>query len=201
MCFPVPSTDPQKNDKQPRELIAPRGKSFGLRLVDDPPLFSGEPGTIPYWFLAVCLLPPLCVAVWHWSRELAKGVNDPFLVQGFVITCLAFPGIWTIIYLLNRWVASLGSFFVLDTVAGTLMLPRSGITIDKVDLVEFIQLSAWHSADHEHERMHELIAVQANDEGEFSYHSVAIDSSKSRIARAGQRLSEFFDVPLRVTKV
>jgi hypothetical protein len=105
-----------------------------------------------------------------------------------------------VVYLINRHLTSRGTFFILDTLAGTLALPRSGVVLEKSDIAYFVELHAWRKVGSDRYRSCELIAVRDNKDGSFNFHSVAIDDHPRYVARAGQRLCEFFDVPLHVKK-
>ena len=198
-------TDSQSDAETPRRFISPDERGYGFKLVEDPPLVRGDPRIIPYWFVATIVLIILSVFVWQLSINISDIVRDKesiaFFAVGIIIFSLALPSLFFIIYLLNRGFKSRGPFFILDTVESTLTLPRSRITVRQSDIVEFVQLTGWYKTTRVHQRLHELIAVIDDGEGERTYYSVAVDDLKSRVNRAGRRLSEFFAVPLRIEEV
>ncbi|REJ88963.1 MAG: hypothetical protein DWQ35_18950 [Planctomycetota bacterium] len=187
--------EPQRAPR-PTEILDPSGRSTHLKLVEEPPLLRGEPGTFSLRFVSLCLLAPYGVGAWYFYRELSQGIDDPLVAIGLAIFILAGPGLLTILHLLNRHFRSRGPFFILDTAQGELSLPRVEVVLPRSQVVHFVLLQGPVKIEQESVLSHELSVLRRSPENAFEYLPVAIDDPKRYIARAGKRLAEFFEVPL-----
>jgi len=185
----------------PTRILDPSGRTHHLKLVDEPSQFRGEPGTIPLWFIAICLLIPYILSAWYWWRELAQGIDGPLQWIGLIIWCCAGPSLITVFYFLNRHFTSKRSFFNLDRTKGTLALPREDVVLTKSDIVQFVQVAGYVNIQGERMRVYELCVLRNNPNGTDEYLPVAIDDTKRYISRAGATLAEFYSVPMKAVSV
>ncbi|HZZ79545.1 MAG TPA: hypothetical protein VFE62_13575 [Gemmataceae bacterium] len=172
------------------------GLAAWLRVAESKREVRVEPGTIHLWFVTLCLIPVLAVTVWYWYGALSRGLDHPLQWMGLIITCLALPGIFLIVGVLNRQFTAMGTFCVVNLVDAKLDLPRLGLTVGRPEIRSFVEFHGW-CGGMEKVQARELSVIVCNEAGMFSRHQVVIGQGWP-VSRLGKRLAEFYDVPLTI---
>jgi hypothetical protein len=201
----VVTFDKPPTDEELQAFVDPEGASPYVGLEDDGITLTGRPKPFPMWFVWVSLLVPAAgmyaALAWEWSHN-----NDPlFRVMALftaiiwvplsVITCAI------IFEMIIKGEIRHDDFLVLDRVAGTLTLPRVGVTLSKGDVVELVQVSANHWVKHDDgwsgQYIHELSLLTLRPDGVLIRYQVIASLHAKPVRRVAAELAALFGVPRR----
>jgi hypothetical protein len=105
---------------------------------------------------------------------------------------------------LNQESSRLGPFLVLDKTERTLALPRLNLQFNGDEILEFIELHAWHTTRDkwctESEWLRELSVLVRSEDGVFARCPV-LTTDAGDVGRLAQEIAEFFGVHRRVLKL
>lgn len=200
VAFEKPPTD-----EELRSFADPEGTPPYVRLDDDGTTLTARPQPIPSWFIATCLLVPTAVAVGALIWENPFDDPDPLVrLMGFLfaaaIPLTVIPG-WFVV----RWITRVGvrqdDFFVLDRAAGTLALPRAGVTLRRDELVELVEVHGWYwrmgGEGPVGEYIRELSVLARGSGGTLVRYPVVAAMHAKPVGRVAAELAELFGVPRR----
>lgn len=94
--------DHEPTDDELVAFVHSEGLAAWLRVAETPREIRVEPGAIPLWFVAICLVPALAAWGWICQRAFAPGLNGPGELTAFVMSGLAFPATFSVVAILNR---------------------------------------------------------------------------------------------------
>jgi hypothetical protein len=138
-----------------------------------------------------------------WENPFAS--PDPLTrVMGFFFAA-AIPASAIPCWLVFRWVTRAqvrpDDFFVLDRAAGTLTLPRAGVTLRRDELIELVEVHAWYwKSDSEGwmgDYFRELSILARGPDGTLVRYSVLASGHAKPVGLVAAELAEVFGVPRR----
>lgn len=195
------------NDAELQTLVDPVGAPPYLTLVDDGVTLTARPRAWPaalYWASMSVPVVSWCVAlVWKWDELLDS--EDAFsrgcaaaMTAGMAVAPAAG---WFGFRWLNRHTVRADEFFTLHRAAGTLTLPRVGVTLRRGEVVEVVEVHGWHrvrdaegsSADY----LREVSVLTVGPSGRAERHSVAVAGHAKPVGLVAAALSGAFAVPRR----
>ena len=192
-------------DEDLRALADPDGASVYVRLDDDGTTLTGRPKGIPMWFVWVCLLVPagIFVGALVWMNPFAD--PDPLTRAWGFLAALAIPVVLVggplVFARLNRLEGRRGDFFVFDRAAGSLTLPRAGVTLRRGDVAELVEIRAWRRVRYRRGRsdtyVHELSVLARGPGGTLTRYPVVGAGHGKPVARVADELAAAFGVPRR----
>lgn len=200
VTFTTPPTD-----EELRSFADPQGASEYVHVEDIGTTLTARPRPVPMWFVwGSLLLPTLAV---YTGLVYEDGLNDPDPVFRLFWHVMAFgtPLLVVVFGLILGWLFRSrirhDDFFTLDRAAGTLTLPRAGVTLRGEQVVELVEVHATHwvrdSEGWSGIRIRELSVIVRGSEGAFARYPVVAAGHAKPVSRVAAELSEFFGVPRR----
>ena len=194
-------------DAELQTLVDPERAPPYLTINDDGTKLTARPRAWPaaiYWASMSVPVVSWCVAlVWKWgelfgSEELSDRGTAAVMTAGVLV--LPVFG-YHLFEWHNRNTIRADEFFSLDRVAGTLTLPRAGLSLRRGEVVEVIEVHGWHrvrdadgsSADY----LREVSVLAVGASGQLIRYAVAIAGHAKPVGRAAKALSKAFGVPHR----
>lgn len=199
--------DRPPTDAELQTLADPAGAPPYLTLVDDGTTLTARPRAWPaalYWASMSVPVVSWCVAlVWKWgelfgSEELSNRGTAAVMTAGVLV----FPVFgYHLFEWHNRHAIRADEFFSLDRVAGTLMLPRAGVSLRRGEVVEVVEVHGWHrvrdadgsSADY----LREVSVLAVGASGQLIRYAVVIAGHAKPVRLAATALSAAFGTPHR----
>jgi hypothetical protein len=186
------------------ELLDPESGSMFLRVDDSLERLVVTPRGVPMWFAATCISIPVIVLTAYLGRQALHSGLRPFDIAGLAMAWLVLPTFLAVVWWYNRSEAKRRAFFVLDKLRRTITLPRRSLQIEASQVVEFIEVHAWHvvasSEGSSRERLTELSVVVRADSGKITPYPLVTSLHGRAVHKIGGTLAGFFLVELRVAK-
>ena len=199
--------DRPPTDAELQTLADPAGAPPYLTLVDDGTTLTARPRAWPaalYWASMSVPVVSWCVAlVWKWgelfgSEDAASRGCAAVMSAGMLVVPAAgwFGFQWH-----NRHTIRADEFFSLDRVAGTLTLPRAGVSLRRGEVVQVVELHGWHrvrdadgsSADY----LREVSVLAVGASGQLTRYAVVIAGHAKPVRLVATALSAAFGAPHR----
>jgi hypothetical protein len=204
----VVTFDKAPTDEELQSFVDPEGMSPYVQLDDDGTTLTARPKPFPMWFVwASLLLPGIGVYV---GLVYEDGLNhpDPVFRLFWWFTAIAVPP-WIIVFgLFLRWILRSeirhDDFFVLDRDAGSLTLPRVGVTLARGDVAELVEVHANHwvklSDGWAGNHILELSALTHGLDEKLVRYSIMAAGYAKPVRWVAAELAELFGVPRRKLK-
>ena len=192
---------------QSPHLLAPAGRSHSIRLVEDVDGLTGHPVGRPSWVLWMAFGPVAVglIAAAVYERDDLLALPAVTLVAVVALVALMFAIIVAGFVAFYEWqnqrMTAPGPFFHADAAGRWLALPRSGVRIDRADILGFTELRAWHtvrdSEGSSSDWLGEVSVLVRGPGEEVGRHLVVTAERADVVSRIGRRLAEVFGVECR----
>jgi hypothetical protein len=193
-------------DEELQSFADPDGTPPYVWLEDDGTILTAKPRPLPAWFIWGSLLLPAAAAyagiIWQ------SPFKDPEPLWRFLwgLFALMIPVAVISTGLLVRWLTRrhvrLDVFFILDRAAGTLTLPRVGLTLRRGDVVELVEVRdtfwKWAGDGWGGDYIIEVSVIVRDADGKWVRHSVMAAGYAKPVRRVAAELAELFGVPRRI---
>lgn len=194
------------SDEELQSFADPEGTPPYVRLQDDGTTLRGWPRPFPMWFVWVCLLVPAAAMdlglAWEWPRNPDPLFRGMAIFTAVVWAPLAVIGGRLLIGAILKAQVRPDVFFILDRAAGTLTLPRVGVTLRRGDVVELVEIrdTFWKRSGDGWggESITEVSVIARDEDGKWVRYSVMAAGYAKPVRRVAAELAEQFGVPLRI---
>lgn len=191
-------------DTPPVGLLAPTGRSHSVGLVEDVDGLTGHPVGRPSWVLWMAFGPVavglIAAAVYERDDLLALPAVTLVAVVALMFAIIV-AGFVAFYEWQNQRMTAPGPFFHADAAGRWLVLPRSGVRIDRADILGFTELRAWHtvrdSEGSSSDWLGEVSVLVRGPGEEVGRHLVVTAERADVVSRIGRRLAEVFGVECR----